>query len=412
MSVKLREKQLQDGGVSLYLDIYHKGKRSYEFLDIRIEGKRNSEKNKQLFALAEQIAGARYYEIVVQGNGLPDKNKGKFDLFTYIDQYGETRSNKKNITALINCLTKYHDNPGPKPLGDVDKDWVVGFYRYMAGEGLGEQTRYLYFYTLSTIFNAAVVDGFIVTNPFHRIPKKDRPKRPKRSADSLSPAEVLKLAKKGKGIDLQLRQMFLLCCYCGLRWSDVRKLTWGQVVDVYVNGDYRKVVKVEKMKKTGEPLNVPLPETAIEILEQRKADAKELHDKSPYVFPRWSPEGPRKNPSGAVSKLMRRWAAKAGIERRVHFHLSRHTCATWMIESGSDLQRVKNMLGHEDIRNTEIYAHVSTGVLADAIDQLPKLAVSGKQKAEPKPAKAAAKKHTPRPVKSKTKGKPATKKKR
>lgn len=70
-----------------------------------------------------------------------------------------------------------------------------------------------------------------------------------------------------------------------------------------------------------------------------------------------------------VQKRLERWAFAKGAGRHVHPHMLRHSCASHLLESSSDLRAVQELLGHADIATTQIYTHLDFQYLADIYDR-------------------------------------------
>ena len=75
----------------------------------------------------------------------------------------------------------------------------------------------------------------------------------------------------------------------------------------------------------------------------------------------------------ATNTELLRWCMKAGITKHITFHCGRHTAATLLLENGADLYTVMKILGHKDIRTTQIYAKIVDKKLKEASDLLPSL---------------------------------------
>lgn len=73
--------------------------------------------------------------------------------------------------------------------------------------------------------------------------------------------------------------------------------------------------------------------------------------------------GEQYSPSALV-KILKEAARKAGIKHRVHLHMLRHTFATHLLEQGTDLRTIQELMGHTDIKTTAIYLHVSNAYKA------------------------------------------------
>lgn len=94
----------------------------------------------------------------------------------------------------------------------------------------------------------------------------------------------------------------------------------------------------------------------------------------------WPPE--RGEPESSVFSLpshtvlhkhLRKWAELAGLERHLHFHLSRHTYGTMLITAGVDLYTTCKLMGHADVRTTQIYAKIVDSKKIEAVNMVDKM---------------------------------------
>ena len=112
---------------------------------------------------------------------------------------------------------------------------------------------------------------------------------------------------------------------------------------------------VKTMQKTKNTIYLPLSEQAKRYL-PAKVDE--------YVF--------HLN-AASPSKTIQDWADRAGVNKKVTFHVARHTFATLAISQGVDIYTVSELLGHTDIKTTQIYAKIVSSKKKTAMDSLPEL---------------------------------------
>ena len=147
-----------------------------------------------------------------------------------------------------------------------------------------------------------------------------------------------------------IKDAYLFSCFCGLRISDIIRLQWK---DVFVDGgQYRLSVS---MQKTKEPIYLPLSSEALKWMPERGNKTPE--DK---VFDLPSPN--------TINILIKPWAKAAGISKRFTFHTARHTFATMMLTLGADLYTTSKLLGHADVKMTQVYAKIINKKKDDAVN--------------------------------------------
>lgn len=129
-----------------------------------------------------------------------------------------------------------------------------------------------------------------------------------------------------------VRDAFLFCCYTGLRWGDFKSLKGWQLR----NG----VLTVDQLK-TGHLVRIPLADIfggkALELV-SRYGSLERLADIGH---------------NSHCNQVIREVAAAAGIKKRVHWHLARHTCGTLLNQRGLRMQEIQHVLGHQRLETTE-----------------------------------------------------------
>lgn len=175
--------------------------------------------------------------------------------------------------------------------------------------------------------------------------KIERPKRPKTLPNVLSKEEVKLILNAHYNI--KHRTMLSLIYSCGLRRSELLDL---RPTDI---DSKRNIVKIRQSKGRKDRIT-PLSPKILELL-------REYYK---YVRPKvWLFEGNtagEKYTAQSLQSVLKQAVHKAGIVKPVTLHWLRHSYATHLLESGTDLRYIQELLGHNSSRTTEIYTHVST----------------------------------------------------
>ena len=370
--VKIREKQLANGNVSLYLDIYHNGKRWYEFLKLYLVQEVGANKaaakqqNKNTWEVAEAIKAQRYRALLNGDAELKNNTNNKLLLLDWMQTYKEQQQNrgKENdrlITATIAIIEAY--TGGKKVmLKDIDKAFCLGFINYVANEYVSSRTgKHLkavsaknYYVCFNAALNTAVRDEVISSNPFTKIASVDKIHTPNSTREFLTIDEVKQLINTPCKHQ-EVKQAFLFSCFCGLRISDVEALKWGNVMNN--SGQYSINIV---MKKTQEPIYLPLSAAALKWMpqQQNKKATDNVFDLPTARY---------------INKVLVKWAAEAGVTKHISFHVSRHTFATLNLTSGVDLYTTSKLLGHKEITTTEIYAKIINQKKDEAVNAVSSL---------------------------------------
>lgn len=374
--IRLRAKKLSNGNQSLYLDFYTDGKREYEFLKLYVVQERSKEdkdKNTQTLKLANAIKAKKIVELQNNEHGFKTNSvKSKANFITYIDSFVEglpkdTKGYNGYICTMQGLkyhLTKYKGENFT--FKDVDRKFLLGFSEYLktakvstravkeGGRTLAQCTQWNYFNKFSLLLSKAKREGVIANNPISELETGDRPQRAESRRTYLILDEVKKLASTNFRRD-DIKRAFLFSCLCGLRISDVRSLKWCNIQQ-----DSKENVRLELIQqKTGGLLYLPISPEAMKQLPEKS-------DNSELIFGRL-PD------NSYIDKLLKIWAKDAGITKNLTFHVARHTFATLGLTYGAELYTVSKLLGHSDIKITQIYADVINEKRRDAVNAIPSI---------------------------------------
>ena len=148
-----------------------------------------------------------------------------------------------------------------------------------------------------------------------------------------------------------------MCLYCGLRFCDVKDLTFANV-------DYsNKLLKFEQNKTKGHSANsgvvIPLTDNLLKLIGEPTAE----QTKESLIFPLPSYE--------SCSKSLRRWVKRAGIDKHISWHCARHSFATNILINGANIKTVASLLGHSGLKHTEKYVRAVDKLKEEAICSLP-----------------------------------------
>lgn len=200
---------------------------------------------------------------------------------------------------------------------------------------LSQNSASTYFSVFKAALKQAFIDGYFTTDIAGKI--KSIPSEESRR-EYLTIDELNTLVATPCENDV-LKRAALFSALTGLRHSDIQKLKWNEI-----NMDNGQPRINFTQKKTKGVEYMPISQQALEIC----GEAKSPND---LVFENLT------NPAW-INRPLKTWVAKAGIQKNITFHCFRHTFATLQLSSGTDIYTVSKMLGHTNVKTTQVYAKV------------------------------------------------------
>jgi len=245
---------------------------------------------------------------------------------------------------------------GHKRLNQITRLQVQNFHASVLNEGLAAATANHHIKLIRRMFNLAISWDMLEKNPASRIQMFEEDNQEERYMNDEQLGSLMEVLKTDPARSVCLITTFLLATGC--RLNEALSATWSQV-----DKDKRVFRVAAKNSKSKRMRPVPLNDTAIEVLNQLDTEGQHEHlfinkkTKKPYVN---------------IAKVWERLRVKAGLPN-LRMHDLRHQAASHLINSGSSLYIVQQILGHSDPSVTQRYAHLSMKSLNDASDNASKI---------------------------------------
>lgn len=223
------------------------------------------------------------------------------------------------------------------------------YLRTVVGQNSNTATRMMKTFKTITILGRKL--GVLHHDPFLNIRFHMEPV----NRGFLTDEEILRIANKDFGIGrLELvRDVFVFSCFTGLAYIDVYNLTPENIVTL--NGKQWIMTKRQKTSVETNVLLLDIPKSII-----AKYSGKTYRDGK--LFPMLTNQ--------KLNSYLKEIADICGIKKNLTFHLARHTFATMSLSKGVPIESVSKMLGHTNIKTTQIYARITNKKIEHDMDEL------------------------------------------
>ena len=248
------------------------------------------------------------------------------------------------------------------PLVELDQSFAEKFAAYLKHvRGLADTTISVEIKSLKHIVKKAFNDGQMEKNPFaYYYYFADQPE-----IEYLTEEEINKLiiGKVKQQRQDRTRDMFLFCCFTGLSYADLAKLSYEELKQTPNGAWWISSIR----QKTKVPFTVKLLPVAKAILEKYRIPANRFNRLFPENPGKVFPVASLKSSDASLKHIAR----QCGIAKNLKFHTARHTFATTVsLMNGIPLETVSKMLGHKYTTTTQIYAKVTNQMIGNAISRI------------------------------------------
>lgn len=270
-----------------------------------------------------------------------------FEFLTYSETIHSPNTSKV-FKVTFNYLAKFFGNP---QLSEITASRLTEYFTDRIKGTVFPARKDLI--NISSAFSYGVKQGYLQENPCHSFKRFKIPEKQPLFYSELQFDLLLNTIE-----EQDIKDIVIFALQTGLRQMELLTLEWRQInfKDRILILDNRNNLTKSKKIRT-----VPLSIKAMQILNSR-----EINKKSESVF---TLKGERITQK-FISKKFKSYVIKAKINSKLNFHSLRHTFASWLVQRGVSIYEVSKLLGHSDIKVTEIYAHLKPENLRNAVELL------------------------------------------
>ena len=324
------------------------------------------QKNKEIIELARKIRFEREQEFLEDKEGYRLKKQRSVNFLFFFQSYLD-RYQKKDIRVLEmafrdfkNFLAEQHPHLTTRiEPRQINKPMMEAFAHYINThhQGTGIHSVYQRFKKVINygveqgLFKESPCKGVIVNNAEDMVIK-----------DILSADELKRLfATHYDRENPVIRRAFAMTCFSGIRFCDVKAITYGNV-------DFENRILSFRQKKTAghsskSAVVIPLNDTLMELIGPKPENATD----DTVIFPLPSAE--------SCLKSLKYWTKVAKIDKHITWNCGRHTFGTQLLMNGANLKVVAELLGHSKLKYVEVYVRAVDEQKKKALDSLPKIEI-------------------------------------
>ena len=272
----------------------------------------------------------------------------QIDFIEYFQKVSKDRHRNSSQSIIVNWnrvgeLLKLFTNNQPLPFSQINLSKAEEIRRFMLTAPCGgnkkgtvsHNTAATYYSIFKAGLKQAFIDGYLTVDISAKI-KGIQDQESRREHLSVEELNILAETPCDRSI---LKRAALFSALTGVRHCDIQKLKWKEI---QVDGEQIRLNFTQQKTKGVEYM--PISKQAYQLCGEPRNPEQLVFEDLPD--PSW------------ISSPLKRWIKSAGITRNITFHCFRHTYATLQLAGGTDIYTVSKMLGHTNVKTTQVYAKV------------------------------------------------------